>query len=117
MDAIPTGKQNAFAAYNQPALLLAVVRNGGAAWSLANAFERPVKASGDSGLVAPSVKAMDEYWRCLCSTYGEKSIASVSVLAMQPGLPFTALSRHCVDSLDAWVASVLSALPGGEAGK
>jgi CRISPR system Cascade subunit CasC len=117
VDAIPTGKQNAFAAYNQPALLLAVVRNGGVAWSLANAFERPVKPSGDSGLVAPSVKELDEYWECLYAAYGGKSIASVSVLPLQPGLPLTALSQHRIDSLEGWVASILSALPGGEAAK
>lgn len=115
VDAVPTGKQNAFAAQNQPSFLLAVVRDSGAAWSLANAFEQPVRAIGDSGLVAPSVKALDNYWRCMCEAYGEKTIRAVAVLALQPDLPLAALSGHKVGNLDAWVGAVLSALPGGEA--
>ena len=42
--AVPSGKQNSTAAYNPPGLALAVVRKDGMAWSLANAFEQPVRA-------------------------------------------------------------------------
>jgi len=37
--AVPTGKQNSFAAQNPPSLALAVTRTDGQSWSLANAFE------------------------------------------------------------------------------
>ena len=44
--AIPTGKQNSFAAQNPPSFLLAVVRRDGNSWSLANAFENPFRLLG-----------------------------------------------------------------------
>ena len=43
--AIPTGKQNSFAAHNPPSLVFAVVRDGPPV-SLANAFVKPVTAAG-----------------------------------------------------------------------
>jgi len=45
-EAIPTGKQNTFAAHNPPSLYFAVVREANALWSLANAFETPAHANG-----------------------------------------------------------------------
>src|SRR5690606_30773078 len=48
-DAIPTGKQNSFAARNAPSFFLAVVRDRGA-WSLANAFVAPVNGQQEGGL-------------------------------------------------------------------
>ena len=46
--AIPTGKQNAFAAQTPPSLVMATVRaTDGMPWSLANAFVEPVRGEGD----------------------------------------------------------------------
>jgi CRISPR system Cascade subunit CasC len=106
VEAVPTGKQNTFAAQNPPGFLLAVVRNGGAGWSLANAFEKPMRAERDSGLVAPSVKALDGYWGRLCAVYGTKSIKAIAALALDGDLDLTALKDARVTDLEAWIAAV-----------
>jgi CRISPR system Cascade subunit CasC len=85
-DAIPTGKQNSFAARNAPALFCTVVRERGA-WSLANAFVDPVRAGRDGGLVASSIKALDTHWGDLVSMYGAPVGARIAVAALgQPVL-------------------------------
>jgi CRISPR system Cascade subunit CasC len=107
VEAVPTGKQNTFAAQNPPSFLLAVVRKGGAAWSLTNAFEKPVRAGSDLGLVLPSVKALDAYWGRLCTIYGTKSIAATSALALDADLPLAALKDAQAKNLEAWIGEVL----------
>ncbi|MGB3544036.1 type I-E CRISPR-associated protein Cas7/Cse4/CasC [Rubrivirga sp.] len=68
--AIPTGKQNAFAAQTPPSLVMAVARGAdGMPWSLANAFVDPVRANG-RGLVAESVARLGEHWDALVDMYG-----------------------------------------------
>jgi hypothetical protein len=52
ISAVPTGKQNSFAAQNPPDFLLGVARKDGESWSLANAFEKPVKTGRDGGVTA-----------------------------------------------------------------
>ena len=106
VEAVPTGKQNNFAAQNPPSFLLAVVREGGAAWSLANAFEKPVRAGRDSGLVEPSVKALDSYWGRLAAVYGTKSITATAALALDGDLALVALKDAQVKDLDAWIEAV-----------
>src|SRR5690554_4640584 len=58
--AIPTGKQNSFAAQTPPSLFMAVVREDGAMpWSLVNAFVKPVRPprrDDDPSLVEASIK-------------------------------------------------------------
>lgn len=72
--AIPTGKQNSFAAQTPPSLFMAVVREDGAMpWSLANAFVQPVRGprrDGEQSLVAASIRALDEHWGSLSDMYG-----------------------------------------------
>jgi CRISPR system Cascade subunit CasC len=109
--AVPSGKQNAFAANNPPNFLLAVVRQDGMGWSLANAFEKPVYPRGDSGLVAPSVAALDAYWGRLCQVYGEGSLIRSATLALDPGMSLEHLAGGRVETLDAWVEAVTDALP------
>jgi len=116
VEAVPTGKQNAFAAHNPPSFLLAVARRDGMAWSLANAFERPVRPAADSGLVAPSVAALDAYWDHLCTSYGTDSLVEAIALALGPDLPLGELASHRVASLEEWIAAILAALPDGEEG-
>jgi CRISPR system Cascade subunit CasC len=68
--AIPTGKQNSFAAHNPPSLVFAVVRSGPPI-SLANAFVKPVAPSGDKSLVERSVTELDRYYGQLVKMYGD----------------------------------------------
>jgi len=112
LDAVPTGKQNAFAAWNPPSLALAVVRHGGMGWSLANAFERPVRPSGDSGYVTPSVAALDAYWENLTNAYGEESVeevVEVVVLTVGANLPLKALEPYRVANRNAWIERIVAA--------
>jgi CRISPR system Cascade subunit CasC len=71
-DAIPTGKQNSFAAQNPPSFVFAVVRESGF-WSLANAFVKPVRPRGDDDIVQLSVDALVKHWADLTSMYGDPS--------------------------------------------
>jgi CRISPR system Cascade subunit CasC len=113
--AVPSGKQNSFAANNPPSLILAVVRRDGMGWSLSNAFERPVRPSRDGGLVAPSVAALDAYWGQLCQVYGGNTLVRKAVLALDPALPLETLKVDQIDNLDAWVSAVTEALSAEEA--
>jgi CRISPR system Cascade subunit CasC len=108
--AVPSGKQNTFAANNPPSFLLAVVRQDGMGWSLANAFEKPVYARGDSGLVAPSVAALDAYWGRLCQVYGKDTLTGTAALALDSDLQLKSLAGDQVDTLDAWVIAVINSL-------
>jgi CRISPR system Cascade subunit CasC len=121
VEAIPTGKINAHGQNNPPSFLLAVVRSGGMAWSLANAFERPIHADHD-GLVMPSVKALDRYWGRLRNGYGDKTLRRVVVWPWGDDYPLEALEparddplQIQVANLDAWVEAVTKELFTGEA--
>jgi CRISPR system Cascade subunit CasC len=112
--AVPSGKQNSFAAHNPPSLALAVVRRDGMGWSLANAFERPVRPEREGGLVAPSVAALDQYWGRLCDVYGTDTLVATAALALEPDLPMDRLQDTTVPNADQWVSTVATALSGGE---
>jgi len=112
--AVPSGKQNAFAANNPPSLLLAVVRQDGMGWSLANAFERPVSSRGSDGLVSPSVVALDAYWGRLCQVYGTDTLTRTAALPLDADLPLESLKEAQVENLEAWIRAVTEMLPAGE---
>ncbi len=114
VEAVPSGKQNAFAAHNPPNFMLAAVRDGSFAWSLANAFENPIRPQSE-GLVAPSVSALDTYWGRLTGVYGTGSLKAVAALPLDPGLSVTALESATLETLDGWIDRVLEALPQEEA--
>ena len=60
--ATPAAKQNSMAAQNPPEFVLTVVRERGQLWSLANAFENPVRpdSSGERSLVEQSIGRLAE---------------------------------------------------------
>jgi CRISPR system Cascade subunit CasC len=66
----PTGKQNGFAAHNPPAYVAATVRTGAVPRSLANAFEKPVRANSDGGLLSESISVLEREWSTLEHAYG-----------------------------------------------
>lgn len=78
-DAVPTGKQNSFAAHNPPSFMFALVRDRGA-WSLANAFLKPVEPDRETDLAAASVRALDEHWGELTRVYGDPSTTKAVVM-------------------------------------
>lgn len=113
--AVPTGKQTGFAANNPPSFMMAVVRADGMGWSLANAFEMPVRAQAGGGLVAPSTAALDEYWGQLCDTYGAGTLRKVGVLGVNGDPKLERLEPHRSGDLDTWVGEAVAALEEGAA--
>jgi CRISPR system Cascade subunit CasC len=113
-DAIPTGKQNSFAARNAPAFFFTVVRDRGA-WSLANAFAEPVRAGLDVGLIEASIRALDAHWGELVAMYGTPAGAQLVVAALgQPKLEN--LGKDRVGSFDALLERTLEAARPVKAG-
>jgi len=112
--AVPSGKQNAFAAHSPPSFLLAVVRRDGMGWSLVNAFEKPVRPGRNSGLVAPSVERLDAYWGRLCQVYGTDTLDCTAAVVLEPDLSLNYLKEAQVADVNAWVQAVIGALPAGE---
>ena len=109
VEAIPTGKQNAFAAQTPPALVMAVVKDGTAApWSLANAFAQPVEP-GDEGLVTESVRRLDRHWDSLVDMYGDGGVQVFVKVAKDVG-GLDALAGHAVANVPAAVQGVTDAL-------
>ncbi len=106
--AIPTGKQNAFAAQNPPSFALAVVRKDGMSWSLANAFETPVRPGPDGGLVAPSLQALDAYWGKLTKVYGAEGMTIAALSLEEMALPN--LGDSIQPNMEAWLNAVLTPL-------
>jgi CRISPR system Cascade subunit CasC len=106
--AVPTGKQNSMAAQNPPSLVFAVVRER-SAWSLANAFLKPVRPDRDDDLISRSTAAMDEYWAQLVGMYGGEGIKAKALCALtDTGL--SNLKKDRVDTIDALVNKVLEAV-------
>ncbi len=108
----PTGKQNSFAAHNPPSYVLAVVRNA-AAWSLANAFLRPVRASGEHDLVDRSIEELEAYWARLAKMYGTQGLRVVASAADRELPARGAIER--VANVDALLSRALEAALGGAA--
>lgn len=107
--AVPTGKQNSFAAQNPPSFLMAVSRDDGMSWSLSNAFERPVYPRGDQSLLDVSTKALDQYWAGLVNFYGESPLPVVGCVGAAPELD--SLKPYVVDNFESWIYQTIDALP------
>jgi CRISPR system Cascade subunit CasC len=108
--AVPTGKQNSFAAQNPPDFVLGVARKDGDAWSLANAFETPVKPGRDGGLMKASIEALDGYWGRLTQVYGDQGVKPV-VLAVSQAAALEHLKGATRPNLESWVEALLDDLP------
>jgi CRISPR system Cascade subunit CasC len=77
--AIPTGKQNSFAAQNLPSFGLFVRRQDGVPVSLANAFCKPVRPTrNDDDVVGLSVAALTKHWEQLQKVYGEQGVRATA---------------------------------------
>jgi CRISPR system Cascade subunit CasC len=75
--AIPTGKQNTFAAHNFPSYALAVVREKGQPIALTNAFLKPARPRGeDIDLVDDSIAKLEDYFARLSDAVGPAKTTS-----------------------------------------
>jgi CRISPR system Cascade subunit CasC len=72
--AVPTGKQNSMAAQNPPGYVRVLIRQDGFAWSLANAFQKPVFADKTNSLEEKSIIELEKYLDNLKTVYGEDTI-------------------------------------------
>jgi CRISPR system Cascade subunit CasC len=72
--AVPTGKQNSMAAQNPAGYVRAILRNDGFPWSLANAFQKPVRATAEESLEERSIAVLEDYFERLKSVYGDRGI-------------------------------------------
>jgi CRISPR system Cascade subunit CasC len=98
--AIPTGKQNSFAAHSKPSLVFAVVRDG-APVSLGN-------------LVAFSIKALDDHYGRLVGMYGEGGRQASAVCQMD-GVELNHLKEN-VSSVEKLIETIVAAaFPAGGA--
>ncbi len=103
--AIPTGKQNSFAAHNLPDFALVEVLPRNIPLSYANAFLKPVRQSADQSLMEASIEALTAYAAMLPAKYNLEVDRAVFTL-----LPFTlAGATDCTDLNDLvdWVAARL----------
>jgi CRISPR system Cascade subunit CasC len=107
--ATPSGKQNSSAAQNPPSFLLAVVRADHAAWSLANAFEKPVRPGREAGLVERSIQALDAYWGRLTQVYGANGRQPFALL-LDGDLRLPVLGPAVQPTFETWVSAVKAAL-------
>jgi CRISPR system Cascade subunit CasC len=126
--AVPSGKQNTFAAHNPPSLVLAVVRDRGL-FSLANAFERPLRPDHNGSLVQNSIEALDTYWGRLERMYGKDGVRAARVCVDDETLweprkkdrpetaPLRNLLPHRADGVPAVVVAVMARLPAGKEGR
>lgn len=110
IDAIPTGKQNSFAAQNPTSLAVAVVREDGKSWNLANAFERPIRPDRESGLIEPSIRAFDTFWGRLTRARDDAAFKAVAVYTDQYQDVLEQLQPHLQPNLSSWVNVVNVAL-------
>jgi len=113
LDAIPTGKQASFAAQNPTSLAMAVAREDGQSWNLANAFENPVRPGRETGLVAPSISALDAFWGNLLRARDDATLKAVAVFSDQHGDTLDVLQPYRRDTLSGWVGEIVGALPEG----
>jgi CRISPR system Cascade subunit CasC len=82
VEAIPSAKQNTFAAHPRPAFVLAVVRENSAPLSLVNAFEKPIQPDEEHSLTDNSIIALDKHWRALSKMYGTVACKNIFVAAL-----------------------------------
>lgn len=100
--AIPTGKQNSFAAHNPPSFIGVCIRHG-SPLNLANAFEKPVTARLDSSLTERSVKKLADYETELAPVYADSRDiwAYIDVSEAWPGSKGQRVAN--LDELAHWV--------------
>ncbi len=98
----PSGKQNSFAAHNDPEYVAVTVRTEADPRNLANAFEKPVRPGQDKSLTEASVERLEARWKKLAEAYGQNGKTFVLNLTDAPSS-----IGEAVESLDGLLRSVL----------
>lgn len=113
--ALPSGKQNSFAAHNPPSFVFLTVRDSNTPWSLANAFEKPVRPTGDKGLTENSVEQLLGYYTGLTEIYpNQLNMKHGAILAISDELKkqikCSAIAGMLVSNLNELLESVNSTI-------
>ncbi|MGU5653385.1 type I-E CRISPR-associated protein Cas7/Cse4/CasC [Aeromonas allosaccharophila] len=103
--AIPTGKQNSFAAHNLPEFIGVSLRKS--PLNLANAFERPMQPRHDKSLTEQSVAALGEYESKLAPVYGDATDRWAHIDLTGKWQLENSQARSSVSDLAAWVRDVV----------
>lgn len=108
--AIPTGKQNSFAAQNLPSFGLFVSRQGGVPISLANAFAKPVRPmKDDDDLVGLSVAELTKHWDALKKVYGAQGVQATACFHIEQEGRLNELSGSVKESVEKAINAVMEA--------
>ena len=106
--AIPSGKQNSFAAHTPPSFVMTVIReNGSSPMSLANAFEKPIRPDNQHGLVHQSISALDTHWKSLADAYGSNGTHPFAMVVANGTDPLSNLGDHRCNGLDQLVEQTM----------
>ncbi len=108
--AIPSGKQNSFAAQNLPSFGLFVRREGGVPVSLANAFAKPVRPrKDDDDLIGLSVDALTKHWETIAEVYGAQGIKKTACFHVGQSDRLNGLKESDKGSVEAAIKAVIEA--------
>ncbi len=110
-EAVPTGKQNSFAAQSRPDFALAVVRDRGL-YSMANAFVNPVRPSNGNDLIHNSVASLDRHWASVTGMYGDGAIKAIAAATTYPDA-LNSLSESLVGNVGELIARTVDEVAGG----
>lgn len=103
----PSGKQNSFAAFSLPDLILVEVSETNLPVSYANAFLKPARAWGDKTLMDVSIEQLDEHVGRLTKAYGLEAKRACLIVG---GNKFSsAEAKGSLDDLQAWLRDHLPA--------
>jgi len=108
INSVPSGRQTTFAAYNPPSLIFAVVREDGS-WNLANAFEKPVRATGEMGIVDASILSLDDHYGKLKGVYGTRGLVREYHVVLGDGSELKNLGTNARD-LETLIHGVMGAI-------
>ncbi len=104
----PTGKQNSFAAFNVPDLVLVEITQKNLPVSYANAFIKPVCARGDKSIMDVSVEKLGDYI--------QKVVATYNLVEREPSLLLKLTSYHIpnlnsLEDLKKWLDAICRGKP------
>ncbi len=107
--ALPSGKQNSFAAHNPPSFVALTVRQGAAPRNLANAFEVPVRPNSrdNEGLSEGALQKLEAMWRRLDTVYSNGSVSTACLNLTDAKLTY--LGEHVKESLERALSDTLNA--------
>jgi CRISPR system Cascade subunit CasC len=92
----PCGKQNTFAAHNDPEYIAVSVRTQADPRNLANAFEKPIRPSRDQNLTESSIEQLEDKWKRLATAYGQNGqtfVLNLTDFEAQIGKPALSLDK------------------------